>query len=51
VSDEDQVREMYARVREELGHIDVLFNNAGIAPDDDNSVLDTSLESWQRVQD
>ncbi len=51
VSDEDQVREMYARVREELGHIDVLFNNAGIAPDDDNSVLDTSLEAWQRVQD
>ena len=51
VSDEDQVREMYARVREELGHIDVLFNNAGIAPDDDTSVLDTSLEAWQRVQD
>jgi len=51
VSDEDQVREMYARVGEELGHIDVLFNNAGIAPDDDTSVLDTSLEAWQRVQD
>jgi NAD(P)-dependent dehydrogenase (short-subunit alcohol dehydrogenase family) len=51
VSDEGQVREMYARVREELGRIDVLFNNAGIAPDDDASVLDTSLEAWQRVQD
>ena len=51
VSDEDQVREMYARVREELGQIDVLFNNAGIAPDDDTSVLDTSLDAWQRVQD
>ena len=42
---------MYAQVREEFGRIDVLFNNAGISPDDDVSVLDTSLEAWQRVQD
>jgi NAD(P)-dependent dehydrogenase (short-subunit alcohol dehydrogenase family) len=51
VADERQVENMYRRVREELGRIDVLFNNAGIAPDDDVSVLDTSLEAWQRVQD
>jgi NAD(P)-dependent dehydrogenase (short-subunit alcohol dehydrogenase family) len=51
VTDDDAVREMYARVREELGRIDVLFNNAGISPTDDGSVLDTSLEAWQRVQD
>ena len=51
VSDEDQVREMYERARKERGRIDVLFNNAGISPDDDVSVLDTSLEAWQRVQD
>jgi NAD(P)-dependent dehydrogenase (short-subunit alcohol dehydrogenase family) len=50
VSDEDAVREMYARVREEFGRIDVLFNNAGISPNDDASVLDTSLEAWERVQ-
>jgi len=42
---------MYARVRTELGRIDVLFNNAGISPTDDGSVLETSLEAWQRVQD
>ena len=42
---------MYARVREEFGRIDVLFNNAGINPTDDTSVLETSLEAWQRVQD
>ena len=35
----------------EFGTIDVLFNNAGISPTDDASVLDTSLEAWQRVQD
>jgi NAD(P)-dependent dehydrogenase (short-subunit alcohol dehydrogenase family) len=51
VSDAEQVEAMYARAREEYGRIDVLFNNAGISPNDDASVLDTSLEAWQRVQD
>ena len=51
VTDEEQVKGMYARAREELGRIDVLFNNAGISPEDDASVIDTSLEAWQRVQD
>jgi NAD(P)-dependent dehydrogenase (short-subunit alcohol dehydrogenase family) len=51
VTDDDAVRELYARVRGEYGHVDVLFNNAGISPNDDASVLDTSLEAWQRVQD
>jgi NAD(P)-dependent dehydrogenase (short-subunit alcohol dehydrogenase family) len=51
VTDEDQVRDMYARARDELGRIDVLFNNAGISPPDDGSVLETTLEAWQRVQD
>jgi NAD(P)-dependent dehydrogenase (short-subunit alcohol dehydrogenase family) len=51
VSDEDAVRAMYDQAVAEFGRLDVLFNNAGISPDDDVSVLDTSLESWQRVQD
>jgi NAD(P)-dependent dehydrogenase (short-subunit alcohol dehydrogenase family) len=51
VTDEETVCGMFARVREELGRIDVLFNNAGISPNDDASVLDTSYEAWQRVQD
>ena len=51
VTDEQQVRDVYDRARRELGRIDVLFNNAGINPTDDASVLETSLESWQRVQD
>ncbi|CAA9533714.1 MAG: Short-chain dehydrogenase/reductase in hypothetical Actinobacterial gene cluster [uncultured Thermoleophilia bacterium] len=51
VSDEDAVRDVYRQVRERFGRIDVLFNNAGISPSDDVSVLDTSLEAWQRVQD
>jgi NAD(P)-dependent dehydrogenase (short-subunit alcohol dehydrogenase family) len=51
VADEQQVSDLYNRVRSELGRIDVLFNNAGISPTDDASVLETSLEAWQRVQD
>ena len=51
VADEDQVREALAEARERFGRIDVLMNNAGINPTDDGSVLETSVESWQRVQD
>ena len=51
VTDEDALRDAYAQVRNEYGRIDVLFNNAGISPSDDVSVLDTSVETWQRVQD
>jgi NAD(P)-dependent dehydrogenase (short-subunit alcohol dehydrogenase family) len=50
VTDPEQVEGMYARAREEFGKIDVLFNNAGIAPDDDASILDTSVEAWDKVQ-
>ncbi len=50
VTSEEAVSELYGRVRSELGAIDVLFNNAGISPTDDGSVLDTALEAWERVQ-
>jgi len=51
VADEDAVRSMMAATAERFGGIDVLYNNAGISPDDDASILDTSVEAWQRVQD
>jgi NAD(P)-dependent dehydrogenase (short-subunit alcohol dehydrogenase family) len=50
VTSEDQVRDCFQRVREQFGRIDVLFNNAGISPNDDGSVLETALEAWERVQ-
>jgi NAD(P)-dependent dehydrogenase (short-subunit alcohol dehydrogenase family) len=50
LTDEARVGELYARVRREMGRIDVLFNNAGISPTDDASVVETSLEAWERVQ-
>jgi NAD(P)-dependent dehydrogenase (short-subunit alcohol dehydrogenase family) len=51
VADEGQVEAMMAQSAERFGGIDVLYNNAGISPADDASILDTSVEAWQRVQD
>ena len=51
VASEDAVVALFERVVAAYGRLDVLFNNAGISPDDDVSVLDTSVEAWQRVQD
>jgi NAD(P)-dependent dehydrogenase (short-subunit alcohol dehydrogenase family) len=50
VTVEEQVAAMYAHVREHFGRLDVLFNNAGISPTDDGSVLETSIETWRHVQ-
>jgi NAD(P)-dependent dehydrogenase (short-subunit alcohol dehydrogenase family) len=50
VSSEEAVIGFLKRAHDEYGRIDVLFNNAGISPDDDASILDTSVEAWDRVQ-
>jgi NAD(P)-dependent dehydrogenase (short-subunit alcohol dehydrogenase family) len=49
VTDDASVRAMYAATAERFGGIDVLYNNAGIMPPDDASILDTEPETWERV--
>jgi NAD(P)-dependent dehydrogenase (short-subunit alcohol dehydrogenase family) len=51
VADSDSVRVMYEQTAERYGGIDVLYNNAGISPPDDDSILETEPDAWQRVQD
>jgi Dehydrogenases with different specificities (related to short-chain alcohol dehydrogenases) len=50
VSDEESVQAMYRAAVAQYGGIDVLYNNAGISPADDDSILDTDLAAWERVQ-
>ena len=51
VADSDSVRAMYEAAAARYGGIDVLYNNAGISPADDASILETEPDAWQRVQD
>jgi NAD(P)-dependent dehydrogenase (short-subunit alcohol dehydrogenase family) len=50
VTQPDQVRSMYERTVAEFGGLDVCFNNAGISPPDDDSILTTEPDAWARVQ-
>ncbi len=51
VTDPGQVQDMYAAAADRFGGVDVLFNNAGISPPDDDSILETELDAWRRVQE
>jgi NAD(P)-dependent dehydrogenase (short-subunit alcohol dehydrogenase family) len=51
VTSADDVQAMYAAAVDRFGGLDVLFNNAGISPPDDDSILETELDAWRRVQE
>jgi NAD(P)-dependent dehydrogenase (short-subunit alcohol dehydrogenase family) len=51
VTSEDDVRDLYDTTVAEFGRVDVAFNNAGISPADDDSILTTGLDAWRRVQE
>jgi len=51
VTDEAQVAAMYDSAVEVFGGLDVAFNNAGISPPDDDSILITGIDAWRRVQE
>jgi NAD(P)-dependent dehydrogenase (short-subunit alcohol dehydrogenase family) len=50
VSSEEAVATLFAEVAETYGRVDIAFNNAGISPADDDSILTTGLDAWERVQ-
>jgi len=51
VTDKDQVDALFRTAKETYGSVDIAFNNAGISPPEDASILDTDLEGWRRVQE
>jgi len=51
VAAKDDVDRLFATAKEKFGRLDVAFNNAGISPPEDDSILDTDLDAWRRVQE
>jgi NAD(P)-dependent dehydrogenase (short-subunit alcohol dehydrogenase family) len=51
VTSKEEVDALFRVARETWGSVDVAFNNAGISPPEDDSILDTDLETWRRVQE
>jgi len=51
VTSQADVANMYKVAFDTFGRIDVAFNNAGISPPDDDSILTTGIEAWRKVQE
>jgi NAD(P)-dependent dehydrogenase (short-subunit alcohol dehydrogenase family) len=51
VTSPDDVAAMFKAAKDTYGSIDVAFNNAGISPPDDDSILETGIDAWRRVQE
>jgi NAD(P)-dependent dehydrogenase (short-subunit alcohol dehydrogenase family) len=51
VASETDVENVFATARDAYGSVDVAFNNAGISPPEDDSILDTGIDAWRRVQE
>ncbi len=50
VTDKDEVDALFRTAKETYGSVDIAFNNAGISPPEDDSILDTDLDAWELVQ-
>lgn len=51
VTDAADVARMYRTAFDAYGSVDIAFNNAGISPLDDDSILTTGIDAWRRVQE
>jgi len=50
VTSKEQVDALFKAAKDTYGSVDIAFNNAGISPPEDDSILDTDLEAWELVQ-
>jgi len=51
VTNAEQVEELFRTAKERFGSVDIAFNNAGISPPEDDSILTTGIEAWRKVQE
>jgi NAD(P)-dependent dehydrogenase (short-subunit alcohol dehydrogenase family) len=51
VTSEEEVKNVYAETKKAFGSVDIAFNNAGISPADDDSILKTGIDAWRKVQE
>src|SRR4051794_24624188 len=51
VTSESGVEALFQQTYDAFGSVDISFNNAGISPPDDDSILTTGLDAWKRVQE
>ncbi len=51
VTNKESVDALFKLAHDTYGSVDIAFNNAGISPPDDDSILTTGLEAWRRVQE
>jgi NAD(P)-dependent dehydrogenase (short-subunit alcohol dehydrogenase family) len=51
VTTPEQVDALFQAAVDTYGGLDIAFNNAGISPPDDDSILTTGLDAWRRVQE
>ena len=51
VTSPEQVDALFETAVSTYGGLDIAFNNAGISPPDDDSILTTGLDAWRRVQE
>jgi NAD(P)-dependent dehydrogenase (short-subunit alcohol dehydrogenase family) len=51
VTSKEQVDALFQTAKDTYGSVDIAFNNAGISPPEDDSILDTDLDAWRKVQE
>src|SRR5919112_1941799 len=51
VTSKDDVDALFRAAKDTYGSVDIAFNNAGISPPEDDSILETGLDAWRKVQE